>query len=383
MKEPLMAGSEQEPVPTPLVVEDGICHALFAYDVGLSIDLDEAARRITALTERAALRHTRRAAKYFQYRPAPLRVIQDGSPLAVGAFATSGTVELVLYDFGAVSVVYRLGFRGPLADLVDLSAGVHDDDVLIADARQRVEALLAAVASAVAHPHIGESVESYAVFQVLRCTPQRVAAELYTAHAQEMAQLLRAERELLSAQEVEDAVACRISYGRDDVTLVDWDAAVVFASDAEDVLAVLEFGNVELLEMRALDQRLDDALDRAYEVLSHAPWRGFPIPGRSRAELRTVGQMQVDSAILFEGVNNALKLLGDQYLARLYGLVCRRFHLAEWDASILRKLGTLESIYQKLADRVSNFRMEALEWTIVVLIAVSIVLPFLVSVPVH
>jgi len=27
-------------------------------------------------------------------------------------------------------------------------------------------------------------------------------------------------------------------------------------------------------------------------------------------------QWQVDSAILFEGVNNALKLLGDQYLAR-------------------------------------------------------------------
>ena len=39
--------------------------------------------------------------------------------------------------------------------------------------------------------------------------------------------------------------------------------------------------------------------------------------------------MQVESAVLFEGVNNALKLLGDQYLARVYRLASQRFHLEE------------------------------------------------------
>jgi hypothetical protein len=87
--------------------------------------------------------------------------------------------------------------------------------------------------------------------------------------------------------------------------------------------------------------------------------------------------MQVDSAVLFEGVNNALKLLGDQYLARVYRLVSQRFHLTEWDAGILRKLQTLESIYEKMSDQAVNWRMEILEWIIIVLIAVSIALPFL------
>jgi uncharacterized Rmd1/YagE family protein len=73
-------------------------------------------------------------------------------------------------------------------------------------------------------------------------------------------------------------------------------------------------------------------------------------------------------------VNNALKLLGDQYLARIYRLVSRRFHLDDWDASILRKLQTLESIYQKMSDQASTRRMEVLEWVIIVLIAFSIVL---------
>jgi uncharacterized Rmd1/YagE family protein len=69
--------------------------------------------------------------------------------------------------------------------------------------------------------------------------------------------------------------------------------------------------------------------------------------------------------------------LGDHYLARLYRLAAERFHLSDWDASILRKLDTLDSIYQKLSDQLSSRRMEALEWIIIVLIAVSILLPFL------
>jgi len=64
--------------------------------------------------------------------------------------------------------------------------------------------------------------------------------------------------------------------------------------------------------------------------------------------------------------------VGDQYLARVYSLTSRRFHLSAWDASITRKLQTIDSIYAKMADRASSRRMEILEWIIIVLIAVSI-----------
>jgi uncharacterized Rmd1/YagE family protein len=76
-------------------------------------------------------------------------------------------------------------------------------------------------------------------------------------------------------------------------------------------------------------------------------------------------------------VTNTLKLLGDQYLARVYRLVSQRFHLEEWDASILRKLETLESIYGKMSDRAGTRRMELLEWIIIVLITISIAVSFI------
>jgi hypothetical protein len=69
----------------------------------------------------------------------------------------------------------------------------------------------------------------------------------------------------------------------------------------------------------------------------------------------------------------------DQHLARLYAIAARRLHLADWDQSILRKLHTADSLYQKLADENSARRMEVLEWIIILLIAISIVLPFIVK----
>jgi len=70
-------------------------------------------------------------------------------------------------------------------------------------------------------------------------------------------------------------------------------------------------------------------------------------------------------------------------MARVYRLAAERFHLTDWDASIFRKLETLQSIYQKISDQVVSRRMEVLEWIIIVLIAISILLPLFVSVAGH
>lgn len=71
-------------------------------------------------------------------------------------------------------------------------------------------------------------------------------------------------------------------------------------------------------------------------------------------------------------MRNGRSLLGDQYLTRVYRIVSQRFHLEAWDASILRKLQTLESIYGKMSDRAGTRRMEVLEWIIIALITLSI-----------
>jgi len=58
--------------------------------------------------------------------------------------------------------------------------------------------------------------------------------------------------------------------------------------------------------------------------------------------------MQVDAAVLFERVSNALKLLGDQYLARVYRSASQRLRLSEWNGSIVRKRVDVEVFYQPI-----------------------------------
>jgi hypothetical protein len=358
----------------PLSIASGTCYVLFAHDIAQAIDLDEAERHIGALKQREALKHRRRAPKYFAYHPPPLRVTQAVEPLVMGRYRSGASVDLVLYDFGAVLVVYTIALTGPLSSLQTLSNELYDNVLLLSEARKQVEGLLTVIHGAVYKADIADFVEDYTIFQVEAFTSPWDINALCTTYAPEIAQILRAEDRALSPQEVSDALAYRISYGADDVTIVDWNAALVVDREGDDVRAVLEFANVELLEMRYLDRRLDDALDRSYDALSKQRRTLLRLPASYRADLQRMAQMQVDSAILFEGVNNALKLLGDQYLSRVYRLVSQRFHLAEWDAGILRKLQTLESIYEKMSDQASNRRMEVLEWIIIVLIALSIVL---------
>ena len=361
----------------PPLIESGLCYVIFAYDAARAVNLDAADRRVQETTQRPSILHKRRTPSYFEYQPPPLRVSRDAKPFTIGSYATRPSLDLMVYDFGAVAVIYAVPIEGAFDDLLALSEELYDNESLLADSRLQVDQFLLLIGDAATQPHPSPVVEDYVIFHIesfaQAVEPNRFCAE----HGRRIAQILRAERQALSDQEVDDALAARISYSVQDITIIDWNAALVLDRDGEDVRAVLEFANVELLEMRYLDQKLDRALDETYEQLSRRAAGLQGMLGYPGADLRRVAELQVDNAALFEGVNNTLKLLGDQYLARVYRLVNRRFHIDDWDASILRKLQTLESIYEKISDQASNRRMEILEWVIVILIAFSIALEFI------
>ncbi|OGS39773.1 MAG: hypothetical protein A2506_01345 [Elusimicrobia bacterium RIFOXYD12_FULL_66_9] len=358
------------------VIKDGVAYVLFAYDVGMAIDLDAAEKSVKSMTERAPIKHQRRAPKYFDFQPIPLRMTQVSEPHRIGAFCTSPAVESVLYDFGAVCVTYQIPLSGPFSGLVTLSEALYDNEGLLADSRRMVEGLLSAIKPAVSRAQISGFYEDYVIFQVRDLDAPQAHLRLLGENSPLVAQVLRADSDLSSEQEVSDALACQISYGADDLSLVDWVSSLIFDKAADDTRAVIEYGQVQLLELRHLDNELDAALDGCYESLSRQTKRRW-FPLSSGKELREIGQLQVESALLFEGINNAIKLLGDQYLARVYEQIAKRYHLGSWDESIRRKLRTLESIYTKVEDSQSTARLEFLEWIIIILIALEFMIPFL------
>jgi hypothetical protein len=323
--------------------------------------------------ERQTVQVKQRAPSSFEYRPAPLRVSWTTESIPVGCFATSPSVDLVMYDFGAVSLSYAIPIAGPLSGLLHLSIALQDHATLRADASRHARRLVELLQDAASRPSIAPFVEDYVIFEILGLDPPAAAVTLCAERAGLIVQILRAEPRPLSEQEIEVTMGQRASYGPDDVTVIDADAGLVLDPDGSDIRAVIEFANAQLLEMRVLDQQLDATLERSYELLSRQRWKWRALSFYD-PDLRQVARLQVDAAVLFEQVTNALKLIGDQYLTRIYDLVSRRFHLADWDATIARKLQTVEGIYVKMADRAATRRMELLEWIIIVLIAISIVI---------
>jgi hypothetical protein len=357
-------------------VDRGMCFVLFAYDIARSVDLTKAEHRITAIKERSRIKHKRRAPAYFDYTPAPLRITADVDPIAIGPYRTGSVVDMLLYDFGAVSVSYSVPIQGSLGSLQRLSQDLYENEALLRDSRRRVEELLMELGDVAERPYIADFVEDYVVLHVEQASPSLAPDTLLAECAQPLARILRSETIELASQQVQDSLNQRIAFGADDVAVIDWNAALIYGRDMEDVVAVLEFANVELLEMRFLDQQLDLALDEAYHASSMRRWDRPWFPGAPRANVRRIAQLQVDGAILFEQVTNTLKLFGDQYLARVHRLISQRFHLESWDASITRKLHALDSIYGKMTESAASGRMEMLEWIVIVLIAISIAVSF-------
>ena len=73
--------------------------------------------------------------------------------------------------------------------------------------------------------------------------------------------------EPLSPGEVREATRLSLSYTPNDLVVLDWAAGFVADTDCADTLQVIEFANVQLLEFRHIDDRLDDRLEAAYRLI--------------------------------------------------------------------------------------------------------------------
>lgn len=352
----------------------GECRTLFAFDVAQSIDLAGAARAIREPSSEGRLGHTHPAPAYFQFKPPPLRIVQRCEPLTIGRWTTEATCEVVIFEFGAVLVSFAIAMDGELAACVELSCALAADTSLEEAARARALALVAAIPAHVVKPGLAPVFEDYSVFRLPARTLADDSERFLAEHGTALAGILRAERSPLSREVQADALSVRLQYGPDDLTIVDWHAAVVLDDQPEDVLRVLEYANVQLLEMRFLDTQLDAALEDSFRSLTRRETRHLFGPLALRRDLRRLSSMQLEAAFLFERVGNTLKVSGDQFLARVLRQAGTRFRLQEWNDAAQRKLSALDNVYDKLHDDASTLRAEVLEGLIVLLIVFEIVL---------
>jgi hypothetical protein len=288
---------------------------------------------------------------------------------------------VTVFDFAAVSVALQVPFTLAAEALTRLAGWLADPGPLVHAARAALVPLHRQLLPAVQNPSWPEDMsEEYFVFQLPPGDSlPGLADQLAPArgpYAGWLAGLVRLESGPLSTEEIAEALRLRLSYSPEDLFVPDWAAAVLLDRDCDETLQAIEFANLQLLEFRHIDLRLDDSLAAAYRVVHPLARSWLPFWRTHARPLRLLGELKVEANGLFERTGNALKLVGDPYLARVYRLVAARFHLETWVESIQRKLDVAEGVYQVVSHQSSAFRMEFLEALIVLLIVFEIVLAF-------
>ena len=353
----------------PLQIRDGRLHAFFAFDVSNAIDLQ--AIPSVLHPERARILHRRPAPEYVEYAVPPVDVVLGEREIRVPGGAARAAAAARLFDFGAISVSFTLPLPSDLAALPAFAQAIPQEG-LAAEARKVVEELVGELGGALRGVGLNELVEDYFVFHLAALEPAPDAESLLRDHAAVLAAILALDARPLSRQQIDEALRDPVSYSPNDLLVADWGAALVYDTEASDALAVLEYLNVQLVELRFLDARLDRALKRfSEEVYRRATlWRA--VRGPHRQAIRSISELTVEAQILSERVENAVKLVPDVHLARVHRRSAAQLGLPAWSRTVDAKLEALRHITTVLRERASERRGEALEIIIILLIAFEI-----------
>ena len=360
---------------------EGSATAYQLYDIGYAVRLDRAHELLGDLT-RGRTRPARPESRSIQIRTPPLVVslgvrdvhLADGRDCVVDVSAS-------LFDFGVCSL--RLAVRAPgnmsWAEYVAFANAIDRTRDLAVVFDTELERLVRRIEPAIERPRIADVHEDYAVFRVTALRDGGSPAALDAMTDEMLVALLIGERRDLAPNARRELLTRRFSYYADDLVVLTWDNALVVEprSDDVDVEYVLEFANAQLLELRVYDAELDAELPELYDRIeaTRKRWRAVPA-ARFRGVMADTQTRVADITEVVERAENALKIMDDVYLARVYGAALELFRATAWRQGIERKLQIFRDTYSMLSAEAQGARAELLEIAIVLLFVFEIVLGF-------
>lgn len=182
-----------------------------------------------------------------------------------------------------------------------------------------------------------------------------------------IASFLKSERVPLDQREIQQMLESSIKYAKDDFLIVDWDGAFIFepSGQFDEVVELLELGNLQLLKYRILDFELDRRLDKLLKLLRRQQRERLKLfrLKEVREIVSEIVHVRSQSIVEFAAIERNIKLIGDWYSAKVYGLLEKKFHLDEWRKNIKEKFETLEDVYAMASENFSlslNKRVEIL-----------------------
>jgi len=191
--------------------------------------------------------------------------------------------------------------------------------------------------------------------------------------------LLMGEKIDFSQQMREQVLKNRQSYSRQDFVILTWDTALICdPEDPGDLRDLIEFANVQLLELRYYDNILNKQMEKMYDDIELAQTKPrYRKMGEYRKIIATRMQLIADVTEVREKIENLIKITEDIYFARVYQSTLKVLRSDQWTESVNRKLLVIQQNYTLLSNELNIQHSNFLEWIIILLIAFEFVFTIL------
>jgi hypothetical protein len=355
-----------------LTSADFRCYRIF--DVADEIDLEKC-RELVKTGEARRLSLKREGSEYIQLSNPPLGVEVGQRALTLRGAKVDVHVTARLFHHGAISVTIRVPVEpgSTLEALVPIADELYDAKAIDALCLEEVNTLRASLSAAFQGPHIWSQNEQYTVLFVRALEGNPTAAEVQ--RDPNLARLVIGEgrEKVLSNSESAEVLEHAWSYTPNDLAIIEWNSALlVEPSGSEDILDLLEIANAQLLELRYYDGVLDAELDRVYDVIGQKKPSSL-VASPYKDLLRQLMLTLIELSEFIERIENALKIVGDIYLARVYESAVDQLRIRQWTEQVSRKHRLLQQTYGLLKGEVDTSRALTLEVMVVVLILLEFV----------
>lgn len=361
------------------VVTRGSVISYRTFDVADAIRLNEAEHSLLeARVERSSLTFKQpplRELGSLKASAAPLRV-----DLGVGEVELQGTKRYLhrsiqFFDYGTISVVFELPVRKPLplSELSGLCIELGNSDLLTRDAREHYQSFEDKMRTAFGGVHQSGELLGYGLVlvQVLEGSS---AQDLLAWPG--LSKLLAGEADARPASsfQTKGMLDYADAYLEDDLVVIGTAAAlIVEPSGSRDVADVIEVARAQAAQLRYSDGELDRELARACrDFEQHRAILAIWSP--HGPAVRRVSRRMIELTEFTERIDNALRVVADEYLSRVYRKAVHRFAIPMLKERVAHKQTVVSEIYSVLRDEVQMIRSFALELAILLLIVTEVVL---------
>ncbi|MCB0357240.1 MAG: hypothetical protein KDD40_09545, partial [Bdellovibrionales bacterium] len=307
------------------------------FDIGHEVDTKKAQKLLDQIGQSQEFR-LGKGSKSVVIEDVPLILSMGESIISIEDQSFNTNITAKIWNFGALSISFHI-ILPPLKaqSILEINTLLNESVLLNNIAKEKAKFIIHHLESSIKKPKLWDNFEEYTVFidTPLAQEPDYIKNLI---EGDFLYQLLVADSQHQLSEKMKEPIkANTLQYSKNDLVVIDWNSAFVRSEgDYKDICDVIEFANVQLLELRYYDYTLDKKLSTLYKEVMASKQNIF---NKKYTTINNeASQLYIEISEVVEQIENTFKVVGDLFYARIFRSALDRLKIKDWQSNVDNKL---------------------------------------------